>query len=221
MPSRRPWLRLYSAIRTDPRVKELTPLEFRTFIYLLALACDNERQGYIERSPGVPYSDKALAAALDLRPQDLKRILARLQLLGIGGLAALEDKTHYFGKWRANNPLDPLNAQRQAYHRADRASNLGSRDTHVTTPLLQRDPAVTVTAQSREDIREEEEKNPSPVTPPPEPAVLSSPSEQGGADGRKDPAQERIRRQRLRSGPTFLDPLDITTETCYPSAQHG
>ncbi len=134
MPSRLPWLRLYSALRTDPRVRSLTDLEFRAFINLLCLARENGHPGKIEMAPGMPFPDKALADAIQVHPKSLKKVLSTLIERDVGGLRKADDGTMTLLKWGENQPDDQTKAARMSRYRARLHVDThvdGDVDTHV------------------------------------------------------------------------------------------
>ena len=148
MPSRRPWLRLYTAWRTDPRVQSL-PAEVRAaFINLLCLAGESSRPGYIEESPGKPYGHKALAKAVNVHVAALDRILNTLIEHDVGGLTPLEEGGLLMSKWGSNQPVDATAQERMLRYRAK---------------LDERNTPVTVTGESR--VEKSRVDNP-PVVPP-------------------------------------------------------
>lgn len=72
-----PWLKLYTEIRTDPKMQALSDAEFRVWINLLCLAAESKVRGVICIDQGVPYPDEALARAMYTDPDTLKGALAK------------------------------------------------------------------------------------------------------------------------------------------------
>lgn len=59
-----PWLKLYTEIRTDPKMQALTDSEFRLWINLLCLAAESKIRGAICIDEGIPYPTEALARVM-------------------------------------------------------------------------------------------------------------------------------------------------------------
>lgn len=72
-----PWLKLYTEIRTDPKMQALSDAEFRVWINLLCLAAESKVRGVICIDQGIPYPDEALARAMYTDPDTLKGALAK------------------------------------------------------------------------------------------------------------------------------------------------
>ncbi len=76
-----PWLKLYTEIRTDPKMLALTDTEFRVWISMLCLAAESKDRGVISIAPGIAYPADALARALFVDTNSLKDALAQFQAL--------------------------------------------------------------------------------------------------------------------------------------------
>ncbi len=160
MPSRRPWFRLYTTFRTDPRIRGLSKESALAFVNLLCLAGESSRPGHIELSPGMPYSPRSLADAINVHPCRLNRVLDELVTQGVGGLTPLEDGTYLVGKWGDNQKNDPTADERMV--------KLRQKQTIVTAPSHERNTTVTVTGESRVEKNKSrvEENPPTPLNPP-------------------------------------------------------
>lgn len=153
MPSRRPWLRLYTAWRTDPRVQGLPYWVQAAAINLLCLAGENTRQGFVEMSLGVPYPPPALAKALNIHGKDLEKFLNHLRNNGVFGLKTESNGVQNLTKWSSNQPADPTAQERMAHMR----QKGDTRNDPVTEVSQERNNTVTVTGQSR--VEEDKNKN--------------------------------------------------------------
>lgn len=76
-----PWLKLYTEIRTDPKMLALTDTEFRVWIGMLCLASESKDRGVICIAAGIAYPQDALARALFVDAQSLTAALAKYEAL--------------------------------------------------------------------------------------------------------------------------------------------
>jgi hypothetical protein len=71
------WLRFYTEILDDPKMRALDDLQYRLFTYMLGVAAECERDGLI------PLLTKDLAWRLRYPPEDVERTIQKLKSLNI------------------------------------------------------------------------------------------------------------------------------------------
>lgn len=76
-----PWLKLYTEIRTDPKMQALSDLEFRTWINILCLSAESKVRGIICIEEGLAYPIEGLAKTLFISTEELEECLNRFQRL--------------------------------------------------------------------------------------------------------------------------------------------
>ena len=76
-------------------------------VIILCMASENDRRRYIELSPGRPFSDRALAQALNISPKSMRNALQKLEDDEVFGLPRLKDGTIFLQKFSKSNPDDP------------------------------------------------------------------------------------------------------------------
>lgn len=151
MPSGRPWLRLYTRLKDDVRVRVLSDQEFRIFILLLCMAGENERQGYIEMAPDDPWTADDIALAFGVAGDEFENAIARLIHLHVGGLVREETGILHFEKWDELQYESDFARDRTRAYRERRNSH-----SDVAVPSQHSHQVVTVTAQETEEETETE-----------------------------------------------------------------
>jgi hypothetical protein len=76
-----PWLKLYTEIRTDPKMQALSDAEFRAWINLMCLAAESKVRGEICIDQEIPYPEDALAKAIHVTRATLKKYLIKFSRL--------------------------------------------------------------------------------------------------------------------------------------------
>jgi DnaD/phage-associated family protein len=76
-----PWLKLYTEIRTDPKMQSLSDLEFRTWINILCLSAESKVRGIICIEEGLAYPIEGLARTLFISTDELTSCLNKFQKL--------------------------------------------------------------------------------------------------------------------------------------------
>ncbi|MBC2723508.1 DnaD domain-containing protein [Desulfosporosinus sp.] len=76
-----PWLKLYTEIRTDPKMQALSDLEFRTWINILCLSAESKVRGIICIEEGLAYPIEGLARTLFISKEELTSCLKKFQKL--------------------------------------------------------------------------------------------------------------------------------------------
>ena len=76
-----PWLKLYTEIRTDPKMQALNDLEFRTWINILCLSAESKVRGVICIEEGLAYPIEGLARALFISTEELTACFNKFQKL--------------------------------------------------------------------------------------------------------------------------------------------
>ncbi len=66
------WFRLYTEVKDDPKIRDLTAKEFRIFIYLLCLAAEFEEDG------DIPLNLKDIAWRLRIGAKSLENVVKKL-----------------------------------------------------------------------------------------------------------------------------------------------
>lgn len=70
-----PWLKLYTEIRTDPKMQSLSDLEFRTWINIMCLSAESKVRGVICIDIGLAYPIEGIARALSISTDELTSCL--------------------------------------------------------------------------------------------------------------------------------------------------
>jgi DnaD/phage-associated family protein len=70
-----PWLKLYTEIRTDPKMQALSDLEFRTWINMMCLSAESKVRGVICIDTGLAYPVEGIARALYIGTDELTSCL--------------------------------------------------------------------------------------------------------------------------------------------------
>jgi DnaD/phage-associated family protein len=70
-----PWLKLYTEIRTDPKMQALNDLEFRTWINIMCLSAESKVRGVICIDIGLAYPVEGIARALCINTDELTSCL--------------------------------------------------------------------------------------------------------------------------------------------------
>lgn len=76
-----PWLKLYTEIRTDPKMQALSDLEFRTWVNILCLSAESKVRGIICIEDGLAYPIEGLARTLFISTDELTSCLNKFQKL--------------------------------------------------------------------------------------------------------------------------------------------
>lgn len=76
-----PWLKLYTEIRTDPKMQALNDLEFRTWLNILCLSAESKVRGVICIEEGLAYPVEGLARTLFISPEELTSCFNKFQKL--------------------------------------------------------------------------------------------------------------------------------------------
>ncbi len=83
-----PWFKLYTEIRTDPKMQALTDSEFRLWIYALCLASESKVRGVICMEEGLPYPPEVLAKAMGVEAKTWEKAVeqfVKLRLVAVQG----------------------------------------------------------------------------------------------------------------------------------------
>jgi len=76
-----PWFRLYTEIRTDPKMQALSDLEFRAWLNILCLSAESKVRGVICIEEGLAYPVEGLARALFISIEELTSCFNKFQKL--------------------------------------------------------------------------------------------------------------------------------------------
>lgn len=76
-----PWLKLYTEIRTDPKMQSLSDLEFRTWVNVLCLSAESKVRLVICIEEGLAYPIEGLARTLFISTDELSSCLNKFKKL--------------------------------------------------------------------------------------------------------------------------------------------
>ena len=76
-----PWLKLYTEIRTDPKMQALSDLEFRAWVNILCLSAESKVRGVICIEEGLAYPIEGLARTLFISTEELTSCFNKFQKL--------------------------------------------------------------------------------------------------------------------------------------------
>ncbi len=77
------WFRVYNEIRTDSKIRRLTPAERWVFIGLMCLANEGRERGTIELAPGMPYETPEIADGMGVSVEIVKETLEKAEKLNM------------------------------------------------------------------------------------------------------------------------------------------
>lgn len=128
-----PWFRLYHEVLHDPKVQNLSASDFKAWVNLLCVACQND--GYFPDA-------KDCAFALRMKPTEFGKVLERLKSAGLVRVSGTDDSCGLPHGWAKRQAPSDSSRNRVKRHR-DRYSNASEAD--------------GVTVQTREDKRRPDE----------------------------------------------------------------
>lgn len=146
-----PWLKLYTEIRTDPKMQALSDLEFRTWMNILCLAAESKVRGTICIEKGLAYPIQGLARALFISTEELTSCLNKFQKLRM--IDVDQDETiavTHFDDRQYEKPSDKPEAvaKRVNKHRAENSNA-------DVTPLKREKNAIEEDKEKEGDIDKE------------------------------------------------------------------
>ena len=120
-----PWLKLYTEIRTDPKMQALSDLEFRTWVNILCLSAESKVRGIICIEEGLAYPIEGLARTLFISTDELTSCLNKFQKLRM--IDVSQDETiaiTHFDDRQYEKPSDKPEevAKRVGKHRAKKSN---------------------------------------------------------------------------------------------------
>lgn len=81
MPKVRPWFRVYSEIKSDPKLRRCTPGERWLWVVLLCIAWESPLRGHLLISKGIPYETRDIAKEADLDPEVVEKALSKFEAM--------------------------------------------------------------------------------------------------------------------------------------------
>lgn len=150
-----PWLKLYTEIRTDPKMQALSDLEFRTWVNILCLSAESKVRGVICIEEGLAYPINGLARTLFISTEELTACLTKFQRLrmidmdqnGIISVIHFDDRQY-------EKPSDkPEEVAKRARKYREKKSNA------KVTPLKREDNAIEEDEEKEGDIDKDLDSN--------------------------------------------------------------
>jgi hypothetical protein len=167
------WLRFYTEILDDPKMRELDHLEYRLFTYMLAVAAECERDGLIPMMPNV------LAWRVRYPLADVERTIHKLKALNVIRQNGIGIEFINWGKRQYQS--DNVN-ERVRRHRAKQSQDNETLHETLQEPLHE---TLHETDQSRAEQNRAEQNNTIPKG-----MVVSSRTEDERGSSRENPSPE-------------------------------
>jgi hypothetical protein len=134
MPSM-PWFKLYTEMRSDPKMDLLTDPQFRIWINLLCLAAESGDRGTVHIGPGEPYPMATLAKALGTSTKVLTEAIAKFQKLKMIESDADGIRVTHFVERQHLKPSDEREAATERKRKQRAAQGPGDCHADVTPPV--------------------------------------------------------------------------------------
>jgi DnaD/phage-associated family protein len=121
------WLKLYTEIRSDPKMRRLDDAEFRIWITVMCLAAESSKRGYLLLAPGLPLTLEDIALETNKPIEVVEAAFVKFQALKMVDLRE-EDNCYYlinFDKRQRKKPSDEPEAvnERVRRHRQKKANS--------------------------------------------------------------------------------------------------
>jgi hypothetical protein len=133
------WFRLWTDIVNDPKMRKITDSQFRTLIYLMCLASEEDSEGTIN------FSASDISWRIRRTETQVKSTLKSLSGLEILGPL---DKSIVFLNWNKRQPISDNDAENKRKQREKTKNVLGqNKDTSLDSPPLEQNRTDTDTEQ--------------------------------------------------------------------------